>query len=394
MSRTLVPRWLGPEHDRGIAAILGTYREHEGRARRELDAALARPASVGPATSRLPDGALAPAEATAPTLDTRKAALVRASLDRHLRATVEAVVSPRSLREALFVERAASADPRSEVLGRVLDRLGVDREQLDAALFADLPAERLVSFDGEPPSVSELRADANRLLVEQLFSRSREIRLRLRGGARAVVRTAQLRGLLTVAERRGDEVVVRISGPFALFRHTRLYASATRSLVPVLARAHFEAHVLVPGPASEWTFRLSSDDPFVGAFAGSEPSFDSKLEAAFAARFPRLAPQWELVREPEPVPLASGRMIFPDFLVIDRRDPTRRVWLEIVGYWTPEYLRGKLAALDEAKLERLIVCVSDRLAAADADIPADARVVRFKGRLDPRVVLAHLEALR
>lgn len=188
--------------------------------------------------------------------------------------------------------------------------------------------------------------------------------------------------------------MLTISGPFALFRHTRLYASATRALVPVLARARFEALVRIPGPSSEWTFRLGSDDPFVAACRATEPSFDSAIEEAFARRFTKLAPNWELVREPEPIPVARGRMIFPDFLIVDRRAPSRRAWLEIVGYWSPEYLANKLATLDEAKLDRLVLCVSDRLAVNDAAIPVHARIVRFKGRVDPRVVLAHLDAMR
>lgn len=409
-AKILAPRWLVPEDDRAIARVVSLYVAHAGQRRRELDEALARPEPA----AREPNGTSLPLTRIPPehVLSRRKHELVCAALDGHLTSKVVARVSPRALREALFVASAMGRHDRDALARAFAAKTGLDVSDLDDALFADLPSERVIAFEGGVPrgvpSVEALRAHGNRVLVEQLFARSREIVLTLHGGARAVVRTAQLRGLLVSARRRAADatmtlpgvptaeppIVLTISGPFALFRHTRLYASATRALVPVLSRARFEALVRIPGPANEWTFRLGSDDPFVAACRASEPTFDSKIEEAFARRFIKLAPQWELVREPEPIPVAAGRMIFPDFQIVRRDDPSRRAWLEIVGYWSPEYLANKLATLEEARLDRLILCVSERLAVNETAIPADARIVRFKGRVDPRVVLAHLEAMR
>jgi predicted nuclease of restriction endonuclease-like RecB superfamily len=397
-AKVLAPRWLVPEDDHAIRRVLALYAQHEGRARRELDDALSRPEPI-------------PAGAVSRVLSPRKQELVQAALDRHLRSSVESALAPRALREAFFVERARSNLSRPELARVLCERVGLPVTDLDHALFADLPAERVVAFDGPAPTIESIRAEGNRILVEQLFARSREVELRMWAGARAVVRTAQLRGLLVVARREEKPppsqlsfapmlgegparacTVLTISGPFALFRHTRLYVSATRSLVPVLARARFDARVRIPGPVSDWTFRIGSDDPFVAAFTGSAPTFDSKVEEAFAKRFPRVAPEWELQREPEPIPLGD-RLMFPDFRFVDRRRPERTAWLEIVGFWTPEYLRNKLAALREAELENLVLAVSDRLAVSEGDIPDDAHVLRFKGRVDPRMVRACLEAL-
>jgi predicted nuclease of restriction endonuclease-like RecB superfamily len=396
--KVLSPRWVLAEDDAAIRRVHALYAAHEGCARRELDDALARLDLSGE------DGAR--------ELHPRKRALVTAALDRHLRTSVEAPLSPRVLREALFVERARSGLTRAEIAAEVCARVGLARDDLDAALFADLPAERVVAFDGPAPSLESLRVEANRILVEQLFARSREIEVRLWSRPRDVVRTAQLRGLLVVARREERPApaqlalspivpaaearvctALTISGPFALFRHTRLYASATRALVPILARARFDARVHVPGPVSEWTFRLSSRDPFTAAFAGAAPRVEREVEDALAKRFPRVAAEWELHREPEPLALEGARLTFPDLRFVDRRDPTRVAWLEILGFWTPELLREQLAALRAAGHERVLLAVSERLATREGDIPEDARVVRFKGRIDPRMLRACLESL-
>lgn len=49
------------------------------------------------------------------------------------------------------------------------------------------------------------------------------------------------------------------------------------------------------------------------------------------------------IREPEPSD--AGRHLFlPDFALHPRFDPGRRWFMEIVGFWTPEYLASKLRA--------------------------------------------------
>jgi predicted nuclease of restriction endonuclease-like RecB superfamily len=59
--------------------------------------------------------------------------------------------------------------------------------------------------------------------------------------------------------------------------------------------------------------------------------YDSRLEERFAREFRRVAPDWDLLREPEPI-AAEGALIFPDFALQHRSDPSRRWLLEIVGF--------------------------------------------------------------
>ena len=140
----------------------------------------------------------------------------------------------------------------------------------------------------------------------------------------------------------------------------------------------------------ELTVTLRSGDPiFFGAPLPSR--YDSKLEERFARDFRKAAPDWDLVREPEPV-RAGEHLIFPDFAISHRRDPTRRALLEIVGFWTPRYLEAKLERLRAARVPNLILCVDDSLKCTDdvcADLP---HLVRFKRRIDVAAVLAIVEA--
>jgi predicted nuclease of restriction endonuclease-like RecB superfamily len=187
-----------------------------------------------------------------------------------------------------------------------------------------------------------------------------------------------------------DEAALEISGPFALFRHTRIYGRALASLVPRLAWCNayrLEAECVLGDGTQVGRLLLGTGDPIAPARALAP--FDSKTEERFAKAFAKLAPEWDVVREPEAIQLAAS-LIFPDFEL--RHRATGKRWLlEIVGYWTAEYVQRKLAALREAKLERLIVCIDEDRCCSDELLALEARVVRFRRKVDPRAVLAIVE---
>jgi hypothetical protein len=129
---------------------------------------------------------------------------------------------------------------------------------------------------------------------------------------------------------------------------------------------------------------LASGDPI---FPASEPRrFDSKLEERFAREFARAAPDWNVVREPEPI-ASRGTLVFPDFALQHRLDPARRWILEIVGFWTTDYIARKLAQYRATGLANLVLCIDAERECSRADLPPGARVVRFRRRIDPADIL-------
>jgi predicted nuclease of restriction endonuclease-like RecB superfamily len=184
--------------------------------------------------------------------------------------------------------------------------------------------------------------------------------------------------------------VLEISGPFSLFQHTLLYGRALAELLPHLAWcARFELRAACALRGRLATVSFGSGDPI---FPAAPPiPFDSQLEERFARDVARLAPDWDLVREPEPL-RAAGTLIFPDFLLRHRLRPDRRVLIEIVGFWTPQYLTAKLEKLREAEAACLL-CVDEERACALGELPATLPVVRFRRRIDAAAVLREAQRL-
>jgi predicted nuclease of restriction endonuclease-like RecB superfamily len=300
-----------------------------------------------------------------------------------------AKVPPEKARESLFCAAAAQIESdRSTAFEVAAQGLGVAPADVERALFADLPGERIVCAPASIPSANEITLRTNQIILRSLLFHARRVRIKAEGATRPLVRQAKLRGLLcTVTD--GTPPILDLSGPFTVFRHTLLYGRALGELVQYLPHcAHFKlrADCVLRGQAA--ILDVQSGDPI---FPAEEPKpFDSKLEERFARDLKRAAPDWDLVREPEPVP-AGRTLIFPDFLLRHRLRPQRQFFVEILGFWSADYLLRKLALLREAGLGNLILCVDesrgDELLPPDL-LPKEARIVRFRRRIDPRQVLA------
>ncbi|HSF02190.1 MAG TPA: DUF790 family protein [Solirubrobacterales bacterium] len=363
---TVVPRFLVEADHPWLRTLLDERERFVGRLQREVDARLREP---------LPAEGLAGKKQVAVRVLTR--------LGRSTRATA---VPPRHARRLVFAEAAQSASPRDAVLARVASALDVTVEALEASLFADLPGERLVADLLVPLSPTELALRANLALAQALLFRATGVSIEVKGNARSLVRHAKLQGLICTVSRPipGAETLLEISGPLALFRHTTLYGRGLGALVPHLAwcqQFRLQAVCLVEDRLVD--LQLRTGDPIFPAAAPRQ--YDSQLEERFARDFRRLAPDWDVLREPEPV-AAGTRLVFPDFALQHRDNPSRRWLLEIVGFWTPDYVRRKLSLYQAARVANLILCIDEDRACADADLPEGAIVVRFRRRVDAAAV--------
>jgi len=367
----LEPRWFGSRDAPWLRELIEVYESLVGEPRRALEARLAELDARRPVPRRPP--------------------LARGVLDRLYRSEVAAALPPAEARHAVFTA-AAGREAREAVLDRVAARLGVETAELEHSLLADLPGERLLRTPETPVAVADLALSCNLAIAQAALKSSTEVSIRFLGHARGIVRQAKLRGLICVVSRPPDarDLLLELSGPLSLFRRTALYGRQLAGLLTVLPWSRrFELEARCLAGSREGLFRLRSGDPLP---AGNEPRlYDSALERRFAREFLRAAPAWELLREPEPVP-AEGTLVFPDFAIQPHGDPSRRWLLEIVGFWTADYLEHKLRRLRAARLPRLILCIDAERDCGEHALPENARVVRFRKRIDPLEVLAVVEA--
>ncbi len=376
--------FLGPQDEPWLRVLLAELARFEGRRRRELAERLIEP---------LP--------CDAPYFKRRAATRALFELWRRherrpdllLPTLPGSPLRPGLLRVRLFSAAAACDEPTAATIARVAADVGATPAALTELLFADLPGERRVHGPDPAPTPGEAVLHTNLAISQAVLMRASHVSIQIEGGVRPIVRLAKLRGLIcSIGEPAGaGGPVLEISGPFSLFRHTLVYGRALAELIPHLAwcaRFTLSAQISLRG-------RLLATSIESGApiFPARAPiPFDSRLEERFARDFARLAPDWDVVREPEPL-RAGTSLIFPDFLLRHRLQPERRALVEIVGFWTPDYLAAKLDKLRQARVPHLVLCIDADRGCASSDLPPGLPVVTYRRRVDAAAVLREVERL-
>ena len=135
------------------------------------------------------------------------------------------------------------------------------------------------------------------------------------------------------------------------------------------------------------SFDLSPNDR-LNSHLPSPDMFDSRVEEAFARKWGTEDREgWRLIREGEL--LHCGQKVFvPDFVF--RHTDGRTVLMEIIGFWTPEYLEAKFQTLRMFQDHRILLAVSESVRNSPPDVMREA--VTYKSALLINDVLNRLTA--
>ncbi|WP_122088536.1 DUF790 family protein [Halalkalicoccus subterraneus] len=358
-------RFAGREGRPLAAKVLGAFEDHVGEPREALDSALAD--LEGEYDFKLVRG-LAKLVEREVTFETRAAV----PPERARRAAFEAG-------EALLV---ADEQGRTDALVRAGDALGISSVELDRALYADREDRQVLAELGSRYDPESLLAQYDLSLAQTALFDAREIRIRSDDPRRLVSATKRL-GLLYELEKTDSGRELVVTGPDALFRATRRYGTRfARLLRTVVDAGDWELRATIDDHGTERTLELSAADSSLRA-PDAEPvvevSYDSEVEREFATRFGALDLDWELRREPEPLEVGASVMI-PDF-AFDYRHGDFRVYFEIMGFWTPEYVAKKLDQLERVEDVELLVAVDESLGVSEAIEARDHRVVPYSERV-------------
>ncbi|HEV3338786.1 MAG TPA: DUF790 family protein [Pirellulales bacterium] len=290
-------------------------------------------------------------------------------------------------------DRLFAKDER-QVKTEIAGAMNMTWEEIDARLFADIvECQRLREFVGYTDGAA-LLARYNVAQVQAALFDAVEMTVWARDDFKTILRYAKLARLLHAIRRDGAEgYVIRLDGPASLLRETHRYGAAMARFLPVLVACRgWRMHALVKRRGHAWVNRLdlSPADGLTSHLPGPD-EFDSSIEQAFADRWGDEGRDgWTLVREGE-ILHREQRVFVPDFVL--RHSDGRRVLLEIVGFWTPEYLEAKLKTLRLFRDQQIVVALAanQRQEAFASEFNAvGAALIRFKSSLSVKAVLERL----
>jgi len=286
-----------------------------------------------------------------------------------------------TFQEANKYRVVASQEDRAEILSRVADSLGVSVDEVEESLYGDLE-DQLILKEFKPINPEDLLRQYNLSLTQTLLFKSTHLEFTVKGNWQRIFRKIKYLGLMYSAEAKPEGFWVAVDGPLSLFKLTERYGTSLAKLLPEIVEAEgwkIKASIVKGGDSAGGGGRVlqlelrSNEVGYLLKHAPPEPSsegaFDSSVEERFSKNFQSLGFGWKLAREPEP--LTAGTHVFiPDFSL---QKDSAKVYLEIVGFWTQEYLERKVQKLQQLSGVDLIIAVDESLACS--------KLRRVKGKI-------------
>lgn len=300
------------------------------------------------------------------------------------------------IREAVFRARGELWPPIPEDLDApyqaAASRLELSPEQVKSLLYADAPEAQILmrapAFHG-----LELLDRYNLELARAVLLDARKVVVRARGGWKGIFRSVKLARLMYRIERLGRrKYQLEITGPAAPYvTRPQRYGYRLARVVPALTRApHWSLEAEVVREEGLLPFHLDGRAP-VGRWKGGA-GYDSRWERSLARDFrDKLGEEregWALIREDAPLSV-GGEVFLPDFTL--RHRDGREALVEIMGFWTPEYLAEKVRKIEAAGLPNLVLVVYRGLAAGPVEAATGGPILWFARKPRIREVLEAAE---
>jgi predicted nuclease of restriction endonuclease-like RecB superfamily len=361
--------------------LVAIFRDHQGRPRAELDEELDQYVGAGTDYKIL-------------------RGFIKLLSDRSTFET-SVPVEPAELRRALFMKarlyHPATGEARDEVISQVAAEMGCAIDDVTAHLYGDLPEnQKLVAFDDL--GAKELIDRYNLAQAQALLYRSVEMRVRVEPQEAASYRQLfdaikYYRLIHTIRGSQSSGYEVRLSGPVSIFHRSQKYGVQMAVFLPALLACRnwsLRAEIDMKGRGPAF-FELASDQRKLRSTYESEPRYENPFVEKLASRWEDGASAWRMERSREVIDLA-GSVFIPDFVFI--HESGRRLFLEVLGFWTPKYLADRLKQFEHARMTNFLLAASeDLLGSRDSPAHLPANVIVFKSALGPKEIRAALESV-
>ena len=375
----ILPRYAKPSSSNDEAAnfLIEAYKAHVGEKKKVLKALVAELEDKG--------------------YEYRFVRALSLLLDRKSTFVCHSRIDPVDLRRRIFQVTEQFGLPttfekRRKILEIVASEMALAVEDVEEDFYSDLDGE-LVLEKFAAPSASELLGEYNLGLTQTLLFDATELSFTASGNWQDLFHAIKKFGLIYEVCR-DNGLCVKIDGPGSLFKLTRRYGAGIAKLLPIIvANSEWtvKAKVLWRFTNEICDFKIESQKHASLLKKPCLPTltYDSSIEEDFASQFQALTSGWVLKREPEPV-TAGKQVIIPDFSL---EKAGIRIYLEIVGFWTEEYLLRKIEKLNQVEAKMLLLVnealACEKLSALEKRPQLDLIYYRDKIPLAP--ILRYLE---
>lgn len=281
-------------------------------------------------------------------------------LDRKSRFICNSKISPSDIRKKIFQATETHGVPttlekRQQIIKTVASDMALSDETVEEQLYADLESE-LILENFEAPTSLELLQQYNLSLTQTLLFECSELSFKASGNWQRLFYSVKKLGLIYEVFQGVNDFYVKIDGPSSLFKLTKRYGINIAKLLPVIiANQEWSINAKIfwkyTNEMCDFKIDNAKHSTLMRIPNVQQITYDSTVEASFASQFRAVNSGWQLRREPEPV-MAGHQVIVPDFSL---EKAGLKVYLEIMGFWTEEYLRRKAEKLRQVNVKMIII---------------------------------------
>ena len=289
---------------------------------------------------------------------------------------------------------------RNDVLSQVSRETSL--EDPVSLMYADRQSAQLLG-NFEKPSPEALIERYNVAQVQGVLYSARELTLDLGAEADAglVFHYVKLFGLIYRVEPTTGGYHIHLDGPLSLFSSTRKYGLRLAKLLPgLLLTSPWTLSASIEWKDRDAVLNLDSESGGLRSHYAGPGRDDGEDDAreAFGRAWERAKDtgDWELREGASILPLPGhGTALVPDFTLTNSRTG-ERVYLEVLGFWSERRLVERVALIREAasRGNRVVAAASEKLGTSSEALEEAVKggVIPFKGRLNPKDVLAALDS--
>ncbi len=307
-------------------------------------------------------------------------------------------LEPKKVRMFLF-ERGfvTTKSERDRILAYAAKYFNVSVDEIERAMYADRDEELIVTRVEGMNAVELIKLYNLSLLQTSIFN-STTMKLEVSGNYKGILRAVKWLGLMYDIVKAGKSLEIEVLGPASLIKMTRKYGILMAKLIPhvlvcdrwrILAKivegdriytldldsgishllpdsSHLSSvhssstHSSLPSPhvqtqSQAHSTQITRSIQIKQSRQDWQEEFDSSYETELFRRLRNLG--YSVEREPEVVAVTTrvGEFAFvPDFAV-SREGWSGKVYLELVGFWTADYLKKKAEKVSSLSIPLVVV---------------------------------------
>jgi predicted nuclease of restriction endonuclease-like RecB superfamily len=321
-------------------------------------------------------------------------------LDRRVTFEQQSPIAPEQLRDAVFTRGfVTDSDERQEVLEQTATEYGLTPAEVENGLWADRD-EHAVLVSSPDIGPKELLREYNLSLTQTLLFDGVELEFDVSDNYQEIFQTIAYLGLMYHVQ---EDITVTVTGPASVLKQTRKYGTELAKLLPAIMTAtewEFTAQIETEVSDETRIYEFTLDDSQADVFPTqtTTASFDSEIERDFATRIGSLVEGWSIKREPT-ILRTGDRVMIPDFSFereYGSHAETAEFYLEVIGFWTPEYMAEKLEKVRHVESDvPMMLAVNETLNCTEEDF-AEANVDQvffYEDTIPVKPVLSRLQAI-